>query len=98
MFSSRIMYNKSIELDVKERDDMTKMKISYKKLRYLMIDRNVEFFEIRKVTGIGSSTITKIKRDQEVALDVLLRICGYFNCNIGDICEAVPVKEKTDEQ
>lgn len=76
---------------------MTNMKISFKRLRFLMVERNVEFAAIRKATGIGSSTITKIKRDQDVALDVMLRICGYFNCNIGDICDAVPIKEEVDE-
>ncbi|MEG2521115.1 MAG: helix-turn-helix transcriptional regulator [Christensenellaceae bacterium] len=76
---------------------MTNMKISFKRLRFLMVERNVEFAAIRKATGIGSSTITKIKRDQDVALDVMLRICGYFNCNIGDICDAVPIKEEADE-
>ena len=28
-------------------------------------------------------------KNEEVALSVLLRICEYLNCDIGDICEAI---------
>lgn len=77
---------------------MMKREICYNKMKFLMIERNVEFAEIRKATDIGSSTITKIKRNQEVSLDILLRICGFFNCNIGDICDAITTKgENSDE-
>ena len=40
-------------------------------------------------SGIASGTMTKLNKGQEVALSVLLRICEYFHCDIGDICEVV---------
>lgn len=43
----------------------------------------------RKDLNIASGTMTKMRRNEEVALSVLLRICEYLDCNIGDICDAV---------
>ena len=57
------------------------MKISYKKLWVLLIQR-----DISKVTA---GTMSKLNKGEEVALPILLRICDYLDCDIGDICEAV---------
>jgi DNA-binding Xre family transcriptional regulator len=37
--------------------------------------------------------MTKLRKNEEVALSVLLRICEYLNCNIGDICDAIEVEK-----
>ena len=44
---------------------------------------------LRKDLNIASGTMTKMRRNEEVALSVLLRICEYLNCNIGDICDVI---------
>lgn len=66
------------------------MGISYKKLWILLIEKNISPATLRKDLNIASGTMTKMRRNEEVALSVLLRICKYLNCNIGDICDAVP--------
>ena len=48
---------------------------------------------LRKDLNITSGTMIKLRRNKEVALFVLLRICEYLDCNIGDICDAVKVDE-----
>lgn len=45
--------------------------------------------QLRKDLNIATGTMTKLRRNEEVALSVLLRICEYLDCNIGDICDAV---------
>ena len=65
------------------------MRISYKKLWILLIERGISPAALRKDLNIATGTMTKMRRNEEVALSVLLRICGYLDCNIGDICEAV---------
>lgn len=65
------------------------MKISYKKLWFLLVEREISFATLRKELNIAPGTMTKLRRNEEVALSVLLRICDYLNCNIGDICDAV---------
>lgn len=70
------------------------MKISYKKLWVLLIHKDISKVTFRKELGISTSTMSKLNKGEEVALSVLLRICEYLNCDIGDICEAVRVDEK----
>ena len=65
------------------------MKISYKKLWIRLIEQEVSPATLRKELNIATGTMTKLRRNEEVALSVLLRICEYLDCNIGDICDAV---------
>ena len=70
------------------------MKISYKKLWILLIEKDISPATLRKNLNIASGTITKMRRNEEVALSVLLRICEYLDCNIGDVCDAVRVENE----
>ena len=65
------------------------MKISYKKLWILLIEKDISPAQLRKDLRIATGTMTKMRKNEEVALSVLLRICEYLDCNIGDICDAV---------
>ncbi|SFL50328.1 DNA-binding transcriptional regulator, XRE family [Lachnospiraceae bacterium KH1T2] len=69
------------------------MKMSYKKLWIMLVERDSSVAELRKELNIATGTMTKMRKNEEVALSVLLRICEYLDCNIGDICDAV----KTDD-
>ena len=64
------------------------MKISYKKLWILLIEKEISVVKLRKDLNIATGTMTKLRKNEEVALSVLLRICEYLDCNIGDICDA----------
>ena len=66
------------------------MQISYKKLWIMLIEREINQATFRKDLNIATGTMTKMRRNEEVALSVLLRICEYLSCNIGDIWDAVP--------
>lgn len=68
------------------------MQISYKKLWILLVEKDITQVQLRKDLKIASGTMTKMRRNEEVALSVLLRICEYLECNIGDICDAVSEK------
>ena len=68
------------------------LKISYKKLWVLLIEKDISLATFRKDLNIATGTMTKMRRNEEVALSVLLRICEYFDCNIGDICDAVKIE------
>ena len=69
------------------------MKISYKKLWIRIIEIVVSPATLRKDLSIATGTMTKLRKNEEVALSVLLRICDYLDCNIGDICDAVKNNE-----
>ena len=68
---------------------MGAVRISYKKLWVLLIDRDIKKSSFRKELNLSSGTWTKLNKGEEVSLSILLRICDYLNCDIGDICEAV---------
>ena len=61
------------------------MRVSYKKLWVLLAEREMSKVELRKLAGIAPATFTKLGRNQEVALSVLLRIAEVLNCDAGDI-------------
>ena len=63
------------------------MTISYNRLWKLLVDRKMSKADLRKIAGIAPNTMTKLRRDQEVTLTVLGRICDVLNVNIGDIME-----------
>ena len=65
------------------------MKMSYKKLWIMLVEKEISHATLRKDLNIATGTMTKLRRNEEVALSVLLRICEYLDCNIGDICDAV---------
>ena len=70
------------------------MRISYKKLWVLLIQKDITKVELKRDVGISAGTMSKLNKGEEVALSVLLRICNYLNCDIGDICEAVRTGKK----
>ena len=65
------------------------MKISYKKLWILLVEKEISQPTFRKDLNIATGTMTKLRKNEEVALSVLVRICEYLNCNIGDICDVI---------
>lgn len=65
------------------------MEISYKKLWLILVEKEISQAQLRKDLNIATGTMTKMRRNEEVALSILLRICEYLDCNIGDICDAV---------
>ena len=54
------------------------MKISYKKLWVLLIQRDISKVTLRKEVGIAAGTMSKLNKGEEVALPILLRICDYL--------------------
>ena len=69
------------------------MKISYNKHWKLLIDKKMSKADLRKEAGIAPNTMTRLRRDEEVSLSVLRKICCVVEANIGDIMEFLPDKE-----
>ncbi|GHU56631.1 hypothetical protein AGMMS49975_20300 [Clostridia bacterium] len=66
------------------------MKVSYKKLWKLLIDREIKRIELSRFAKVGNSTITKMSKGENVNLEILIRICTALQCNLHDIVELVP--------
>lgn len=65
------------------------MKVSYKKLWVILIERDITKAQMRKDLGFSTGTMSKMNKGEEVSMSVLLKICKYLDCDIGDICSAV---------
>ena len=63
------------------------MAISYNKLWKLLVDKKMRKADLRKAAGIAPNTMTRLRRDEEVTLSVLNRICIVLDVNIGDVME-----------
>ena len=68
------------------------MRISYRKLWIKLAEEEMSKQKFREELQIAAGTMTKLNKSQEVSMSIILRICDYFSCDIGDICEAVKVK------
>ncbi len=61
--------------------------VSYKKLWKLLIDKNMKKKDLREATGISTSSMAKLSKNENITTDVLLRICDALKCDIADIME-----------
>ena len=53
----------------------------------LLVDKKMSKADLRKAAGIAPNTMTRLRRDEEVTLSVLNRICVALDVNIGDVME-----------
>ena len=63
------------------------MAVSYNKLWKLLIDRNMSVAEMRRAADIAPNTVTRMKKNQEVTIAVLEKICDTLDVDFGDIIE-----------
>lgn len=65
------------------------MKVDYKKLWILLIEKKMSKSQLRKEAELSPATLTKLNKNEYVSMDVLTRICKVLECDIGDIVEAI---------
>lgn len=64
-----------------------RIKVNYKPLWKMLIDRDISKGDLRRNTKIAASTFTKMMNNENVSLDVLVRICVALECGLDDIVE-----------
>lgn len=73
------------------------MAVSYNRLWKILVDKKMSKADLRKIAGIAPNTMTRLRRDEEVTLTVLGKICNALNTDYGDIMEYVPDEEVRSE-
>lgn len=63
------------------------MKVSYKKLWKLLIDRDMKKRDLQEMAGISSSSIAKLSKNNYVSMDVLVKVCTALNVDFADVIE-----------
>lgn len=64
--------------------------ISYNPLFKLLIDKGLKKSDLSNQLGLSSGTIAKLSRQEYVSMDVLVRICHLFHCQLSDIVDVIP--------
>ena len=65
------------------------MEVSYKKLFKLLIDRDMKKKDLQEATGLSSSSITKLAKDEYVSMEVIVKVCKALSVDGGDVMEIV---------
>lgn len=61
------------------------MAVSYNKLFKMMIDMKMSNGELATKVGVSLNIITRLKRNQYIALNTIEKICKTLNCMVDDI-------------
>lgn len=73
------------------------MKANYNKLWKLLIDKKMNKTMLQEKVGMSPNTLAKMSKDENVSMDVLIRICDVLKCDIGDIMEVIPDEKENGE-
>ena len=65
------------------------MSVRYDKLWVVMKNNKMKKSDLASAAQLSAYTITKLNHDRLVSMDVMLRLCKVFHCDIGDIMEVV---------
>ena len=63
------------------------MTVSYNRLWHLLIDKKMNKNDLRKASGVSTTTMAKLAKGQSVTTDILLKICKVLDCDFADIME-----------
>lgn len=72
--------------------------LSYKPLWRILVDRELSKSDLRKKTGISPNTMTKLRKNEEVSMSVLNKICATLGVSYGDIVEYIADTNAFNEQ
>ena len=73
------------------------MSVSYKNLWKLLIDKDMLKKDLRTMTGVSTTTMSRLSKDENVSTEILSKICAALNCDVGDIMEFVPDRKDKQE-
>ena len=65
------------------------MAVCYNKLWKMLIDKEMKKKDLKEATCIGSTTLTKLSKNEPVSMEVIMKICEALECNIGDVMDVL---------
>lgn len=70
------------------------MAVQYNKLFKMMIDRKMTNNQLAKQAGVSLNIITRLKRDEYIAMQTIEKICTALDCGVDDILEFIPESQQ----
>ena len=74
------------------------MRVSFKKLWVLCAEKEMSKAELRKKAGLSSATFTRLRKNEEVNLSVILKIADVLDCNAGDMMDFIKEDMSAQEE
>lgn len=71
--------------------------VSYNKLWHKLVDLNMNKSQLRIASGISTSTLAKLGKNEIVSLEVLEKICETLDCDLGDIASFIDEDDLDNE-
>ena len=68
------------------------MAVCYNKLWKLLIDKGMTKTQLCQEAKVSTNAVAKMGRNEDVRVEVLVKICSILGCTIDDIMEIVPQK------
>ena len=65
------------------------MRISYQKLWRMMRDNKMKKGDLAVAAEISDYAMSKLSREEPVSLEIIMRLCKVFHCDIGDLMEVI---------
>lgn len=65
------------------------MRISYQKLWRMMRDNKMKKGDLAVAAEISGYAMSKLSREEPVSLEIIMRLCKVFHCDIGDLVEII---------
>ena len=65
------------------------MQVSYEKLWRLVKKNKMKKSELAAAAEISDYAMTKLNKDEPVSLEIIMRICKVFHCDVGDVVEVI---------
>lgn len=59
--------------------------ITYEPFRVYVAAKNIKKKDIMENTGISPATMSKLKHDKPVSIEIIERLCSFLKCDITEI-------------
>jgi len=66
------------------------MAVSFRKLRYKMVDEKISLAKLMRMSGITDYAAKQISKDRDVSTEVLTKVCAALHCEVQDIVDFFP--------
>ena len=63
--------------------------VSYEKLWNKLKENNMQKTDLYRKVKISTNAIAKMGRNEDIRVNILVKICDYFNCKFDDIVDIV---------
>lgn len=64
-------------------------KVNYDKLWKMLKEKDMMRTDLHTKVGLSTNAIAKMGKNEDVRLNILVKLCDYFNCKLDDLVEMI---------